>query len=236
MASWDRKFTGGSYPGQWNARLDYWSEESGNSSLIHLRMYVWGDPGYSQNGTWVPRVRGSWMGEVGGNSSQNIGSGMVLMVAHDQWVGHDVNGNLYVTIGDYCNAPINDMAWGDIGWTLPRIAEAPGIAGIVADQIKVTTARLGMEITGFGHGTSAAMRMYYRVNGSGSGWTQTADQGDAAGYNYWDIGGLTPSVTYEYFTRVWNNNGDTRDSGTATFTTLPAPNTSQALLGVAGVL
>ena len=235
MASWDRNFTGGTYASRWHARLDYYingQNTGGNYSSIGLRMYVWGDSGYSQTGTWVPRVRGSWMGEVGGNTNTTIGSGMVLLVAWDGNVGHDANGNLYVTIGDYCNAPINDMSWSDIGWTLPRIARAP--YGIVtsADTIKPTSARLGTEMSSFGHGTSAATRLYYRIQGSGSGWSQTADQGDVGGYNYWTVTGLKPGTNYEFFARWWNNNGDTADSSTSTFKTKSIPGMLPVLMGV----
>lgn len=219
MASWDRKFTGGSYANNWWTRLDYWEDgKSGNSTLIRLRMYIRGDPGYSQTGLWVPRGRGSWMGEYGGNFNGTIGSSWHQVASWDGWVGHDANGNLYVTVGTYVNAPVNDMNWSDIGWQLSRIALAPSIAGVAANQIKPTSARIGVEVNNNGHGTSTSMRMYYRLQGAAS-WTQTGNQNDAVGYNYWTVTGLKPGKTYEYFARVWNNNGDSRDSSVSTFKT-----------------
>lgn len=232
MATWDRNFTGGQNPSRWHARLDYWvdgQDANTNSSLIRLRMYIWGDGGYSQTGLWVPRARSSFAGQFGGNYNGTIGSGFHLVVSWDGWVGHDANGNLYVTLGTYANAPINDMAWSDIGWQLPRIGRAPGIAAISADTVRVSSVRLGAEITDFGIGTNAAMRMYYRKVGQTT-WAQTEDQNDAAGFNYWTITGLKQATTYEYFTRVWNNNGDTRDSGVQSFKTKSATNLLTSLL------
>lgn len=236
MASWDRNFTGGSYAGAWHARLDYWvnwQDGGGNFSNISLRVYVWCDPGYSQSGLFVPRGRING-GEFGGdvNRTINNGSGMVLMASWDGNWGHDANGNLYLTIGDYCNAPINDMAWGDIGWSLPRIALAPSIAAATADTIKPTSVRFGTEINNYGHGTSAATRVYYRKQGDAA-WITTSDQGDVGGYNYWTVTGLKPATTYEYFVRWWNNNGDTADSGVQTFKTKGIAGLAPLLMSVA---
>lgn len=214
MATWDRNFTGGSYAGNWHCRLDYWDTDgldaNSNQSLVRLRMYIWGDSGYSQNGTWVPRGRGSWMGEYGGNQSRSIGSSLVLMASWDGWVGHDANGDRYVTVGTYCNAPINDMGWADIGWNLTKLYRAPSIQAAIADQITNNSVRLGTEINDYGLGTSAATRMYYKLTTSGS-YSQTSDQGDVGGYNYWTVNSLAPNSKYDYLARWWNNNGSTSD-------------------------
>lgn len=238
MGQWDRNFTGGSYSGNWHARLDYnvvGQDTGGNYSSVQLRMYVWCDGGYSQNGTWVPRGRGSWLGEYGGNVNRTInsGNGFVLMAAYDGNIGHDANGNLYVTVGTYCNAPINDMAWSDIGWTLPRIPQAPTGITTIVDTIKPTSARLGTEITGYGHGTVAATHMYYRLQGSAS-WIQTGDQNDVGGYNYFTISGLKPGKVYEYYAQWWNNNGDYGQNGVQTFITKSIPGMIPVLMALAG--
>jgi hypothetical protein len=101
-----------------------------------------------------------------------------------------------------------------------RIGVAPGIAGVTADSIKPTSARLGGDITDYGLGTSATLQMFIRLQGAGS-WTDLGTQGNVAGYNYWNPSGLKPGKTYEYFLRVWNNNGDTANSGINTFKTQP---------------
>lgn len=236
MATWDRNFTGGSYTGNWHTRLDYWNDAGNattNQTTFHLRMYIWCDPGYSQTGLFVPRGRIGPGGEYGGNVTRTInnGSGFVLVASWDGTYTHDANGELYITLGTYVNAPVNDMAWADIGWTLPKLYRAPAIAGTVADTIKPTSTRVGVEISDLGLGTSAAMRMYYRKQGDAT-WIATADQGDAAGYNYWTVTGLKPSTTYEYFARVWNNNGSTRDSGVQTFKTKSAGGMLPVMMGL----
>lgn len=153
MPTWDRNFTGGSYPNNWHARLDYWVDGQdipSNSSLIRLRMYVWCDPGYSQTGLWVPRGRGSWMGEYGSNVNRTINnsSGFVLMASWDGWVGHNADGTKYVTVGTYCNAPINDMAWADIGWTLPTIPRYANITSLTSSSTDVAiTANVSVDAT-----------------------------------------------------------------------------------------
>lgn len=180
----------------------------------------------------------SWNGNLSGHGNASANwtystNGWRTLHEFDVTINKDANG--YLTVNAYghingANAPYvgAGSASFDVGTT--RIGEAPGIAGIVADQIKPTTARLGVEITGHGRGTSSAMRMYYRIQGSGSGWSQTSDQSDVAGYNYWTITGLKPSKTYEYFARVWNNNGDTRDSGISTFKTKGIPGATAVIL------
>jgi hypothetical protein len=212
MPSWERSFTGGSYAGSWRSRLDYWvASTSGNSSLLALRQYIYStSSGVSQNGSWDGRtyING---GQVNRNTpNANISNGQYLMNASDHWLGHDVNGNLSISVGSYCNAPVNDMNHQNTGYTLPRIPAAPNIIANVSDQITDTTVRLGTEIDSLGHGTSAATRMYYKTPEAG-GWTQTSDQGDVGGYNYWTITGLVSNKKYYRLARWWNNNGDTSD-------------------------
>lgn len=238
MANWDRNFTGGTYAGNWHCRLDYWVDgqsAGGNYSVVRLRMYIWCDSGYSQTGTWVPRGRGSWMGEYGSNQSRTInsGHGFVLMASWDGNVGHDVNGNKSVTVGTYASAPINDMSWADIGWNLPRIPLAPTIAdvSVTPGTVKPTTAQLRAETGSYGHGTSSTWTMYYRLQGAGS-WTNAGSQGDGAGYNYWNLTNLKPGKTYEFYVNATNNNGDSTNSSTQTFDTQSVPGMVPVLIGL----
>jgi hypothetical protein len=105
--------------------------------------------------------------------------------------------------------------------SLPRIGLAPPITSLIADNVKTTSARIGAEIGSYGHGTSAAFEAYYRVAGVG-GYLSLGVQGDVGGYNYWNITGLTPGKTYEYYVRCYNNNGDQSQTGAQTFKTVPA--------------
>jgi hypothetical protein len=223
MSNWDRNYSNGSYFNNWHGRLVYNlnSQNVGaNTSNISLTLQTFADSGaYSQNGSWDPRIyiNGGLVAAPGG--SHSIGGSTPFTLA--SWsgdVGHDANGNWSGSIGDYINAPINEMTYDAIGWTLPRLPLAPSIAGNTVDQITPKSARLGTEISSYGHGTSAACRFYYRIQGIGS-YTATGDQTDVAGYNYFNITGLKPGKTYEYYSYWYNNNGDVSTSGVSTFKT-----------------
>lgn len=237
MADWTRDFSNGSNFSNWNTRLNYiiTAQEVGNNrTYVELRNYVYSDSGaYSQTGSWDGRLYING-GQVNTNNpSTTISSGQFLMNAYGQWIGHDANGNASINIGNYVNAPVNEMTFAQIGWSLPRLALAPGIVDLPADTIKPTSARLGMEINGYGHGTSAAMRVQYRLQGS-STWISLGDQGDAGGYNYWTATGLKPGKTYEYYGTCWNNNGDTSDTSVFTFKTKSVPGMAPVLMGIIG--
>lgn len=234
MANWDRTLVGSNPTVM--LRVELWEESvdyANNRSWVRYRLSFLTSNG-SRSGTWDYwlNVNG---GRVATSSFGGTHSGWQTVVDSGYWHGRDANGN----------GSASAQGWGDVYYGsgdtggsigLTRIGRAPSINGTSADNISVESVRLGMEFNNYGNGTSAASRMYYRIQGSGSGWSQTSDQGDGAGWTYWDVTGLTPATTYEYFTRAWNNNGDTADSSTNTFTTLPPPSTSNALLKVLGVL
>lgn len=217
MAYWDRTLVGSNPTVM--LRVELWEESVepwNNRSYVRYKLSFLTQNG-SRTGTWD-----YWMnvngGRVATNSFGGTHSGWQTVVDSGYWHGRDANGNGWASA----------EGWGDVfygsgstggGIPLTRIARAPNVVGQTADQIKAKSVRLGGEIGGFGNGTSAAMRMYYRVQGSGSGWSQTSDQNDAAGYNYWTVTGLKPNTTYEYFMRTWNNNGDSSDGGVQTFKT-----------------
>lgn len=169
-----------------------------------------------------------WEGSIGGGHAGSgywtyNSNGWRTLREFDVTFNKDANGNIGIGIYGHVNgknAPY--VGAGSASWTHypARIGVAPPIVGLTADTIKPTQARLGAEIGGYGKGTSAALRMYYRLQGSGS-WISLGDQGDVGGYNYWTPTGLKPGKVYEYFVRAWNNNGDTGDSGVQTFKTKP---------------
>lgn len=234
MANWDRQIV--SSAPQVMIRVELWEESydvGANTSYVRYKLSFLTSNG-SRTGTWD-----YWLdvdgARRGGGSFGGTHSGWQTVVDGGFTAWHDANGYRNVGAWGFGDAFYGS---GDTGGTigLTRLGMAPSIAGISADTISVQSVRLGMEFNNHGRGTSAASRMYYRVQGSGSGWSQTPDQGDGAGWTYWNVTGLAPATTYEYFTRAWNNNGDTGDSGTQTFTTLPPPSTSNALLRVVGVL
>lgn len=200
------------------------SNTAGNYSTIRVQTWaaISGGSGITNN-----VGDANWHVTSGGN---NVSSAFTYSGWSGQWyglnsydmnVGHDVNGNC--TIGVYAyvngaNGPYFTAASINTSMGLARLPLAPAIAARTADQIKPTSVRLGTEISSNGHGTSSACRFYYRLQGSGT-WLQTGDQSDTAGYNYFNVTGLKPGKTYEYFARWWNNNGDTADSSQGTFKT-----------------
>lgn len=224
---------GGSQGGKFRLRLyvDLISQNTGaNTSYLHVYLRV--DEITHGSGVWNTGGSSSWSASVdGSNWSGNWNydarpGGLQSWTLLDTYitVGHDVNGNKTVggsssANGD--NSPYITTAGGSGSMGLPRLPLAPGWAGSTADQITPVSARLGNELFSYGHGTSVAMRMYYKKTTDGS-WHQTSDQGDVGGFNYWTVSGLTPGTQYQYFARMWNNNGDTSDGGVQTFTTLPS--------------
>lgn len=160
------------------------------------------------------------------NYAGNISNHTVHIASGSFTVGHDANG--HGSYGADANFAVygSGRAYASGSEGLPRIALAPSIHSQVADQITDRTARLGTEINNYGRGTSAATRMYYKLPSHG-GWTwRTYDQGDVGGYNRWAISSLTPNTSYNYFSRWWNNNGDTADSWVSTFKTLASGSVS----------
>ena len=165
------------------------------------------------------------------NYTGNFADHTVGMGSGSFWVGHDANGN-----GSYgMNADVavfqsgTSAASGSEG--LPRLPLAPSISSVIVDTIKPTTARLRGEISSHGHGTSTTHEMFYKLTTSG-GYTSAGQQGDASGYNDWNISGLKPGKAYHYFMRSVNNNGDTADSGVQTFTTQPVSSMISVMKGI----
>lgn len=235
MAIWDRKFSNGSFAGNWNGRLvyDLNSQNTGaNTSNITLTLQTFSDgSSYSQNGLWDGRIYVNGGQVERQTPTKTISNSPSTLCGWNGNIGHDANGNAFINIGDYINAPVNEMTFAEIGWSLPRIPLAPSILGNSADQIKPTTVRLGSEINNVGHGTSANVYMQYRLQGT-STFTNTALQADVGGYNYWTVTGLKPGKVYEYRS-VWaNNNGDTTISGLSTFKTKGVPGMIPVLLAL----
>ena len=208
---------------------------AGNYSNISIWVSVYHTGGYSETGTFNGQA---WLqGNVALNNttgSQTIGAGEVTITA--TWsgsVGHDANGNLSPFIEYYVNQPATSMSRRGTNWGLPRIPLAPPITSVIVDTITPTSARLGAEIGGYGHGTSTNLEMFYRLQGS-STWISLGVQADVAGYNYWSTTGLAPGKTYEFITNATNNNGDGSQSATFTFVTQSIPGMVPILMGLIG--
>lgn len=217
------------HPSQgWAGDSQWWSDlnvylngqdTNGNYSNVTLEITEYSTTSATtQNGVFVGELwqQGNLVANT--SSNRNIGTGAQQIAVWSGNIGHDANGNANPYIEYYANMPVTEMSRRGANWSLPRIPLAPNITSITADQITPNSVRLGLEIGGFGHGTGATMHMSYRQQGSGT-WITTADQADAAGYNYWTVTGLQPGITYEYTGIAFNNNGDTGTYGTQTFKT-----------------
>lgn len=212
------------------------AETSGRS--LTLNVWVNSQGANSSNIGWSIVGSGSAGGYVRcGGMYLSIGGNVVLDTPHDEanrisvYVGtvcysgnitlnHDTNGNLSV----FCSLGASILYYAENSYasgTLypPRIGLAPTGITVGHDTVTSNSVRVNTEITSFGHGTSAATRIYYRAYPSG-GWVNTTDQNDVAGPNYFTITGLSPYQAYEYKAYWWNNNGDANYSSVGSFTTL----------------
>jgi len=178
-----------------------------NLQIVQLRPYTESSSWYN----WSFNQDGSGSGGWFYNYNQPV-------IASGQYaVGHDANGDCYTYMS-------GSLSWyggsgtADVGYTPPKIYRAPSWAASSADSITSDSVRLGNEISSFGIGTACAMRMYYK-KASDASWTATADQADVGGYNYWTVVALEPGTVYDYFARIWNNNGGVTDGTHYQFTT-----------------
>lgn len=229
MANYDRQYSNGTYYTHWYGRIVYtldYQSTGPNTSHISLYLQTFSDSGsYSQSGTWDPRLYINGGQVAGSGLSRTISNTPSTLTSWGGDLSHDVNGNLSITIGQYINAPINEMTYGAITWNLPRIPLAPTISSLTATSILTTTATINTSISSNGHGTSTTVTNYYRIQGAGS-WT-SAGTGTSV-----NLTGLTPGKTYEYYVTAANNNGDTATSSTQTFKTLPVAGALPVLMGL----
>ena len=224
MATWAGGYVGiGSQTGC-RARIEtsYSTNHGGNYSTINWNLYadfvnstaqlddgtVNGGGGQRwRNGGRIYNYPGSW-------------SSRTIHIAGGSFtVGHDANGNGSYGMDANFYVYQSGRAYASGSEGLPRLGGAPGGISKSVDTITSTSARLGRKQDNHGRGTSSANRVYYRLNNTG-GWSETPDQG-GTGWKYNTVS-IGSNSTYGYFSRHWNNNGDSADTGTSTFVTLPA--------------
>lgn len=204
-------------------RLEAWENWNSSSQVsMHYKLWVTvtgsayhGGPGPS----WSGSIGGGHVGS-GGWSYPGSGTRNYVLREFDVTFNKDANG--YINIGIVGNINGDNAPYvGSNGtsWTHSpaRIGEAPGGRARSVDTITDTSARLGAKHDNNGRGTSSANRNYYRLDNTGS-WSQTADN-SGTGWKYRTVT-LLSNRMYGYFSRHWNNNGDTADTSTATFVTL----------------
>lgn len=221
--------TGG--PGTAYLEIDTQWSQSGNSGW-NVNFQVW----YRVRGGWNTARNASGGGNFGWSNAGPWDGNAAFpadfeLISNGFFVGVDANGNasygLNATISLDSNSPYGTLSVsGSEGF--PRIPLAPSLSSVTVDTVKSNSARLGAEISGYGHGTSATFEMFYRLQGSGT-WISLGQQGDVGGFNYWSLGSLQPGKTYEYIVNCFNNNGDLAQSSVQTFKT-------QAVSGMISVM
>lgn len=180
-------------------------------------------------------ISGTWdwnrYGDIGSASgSVAAATGTRTITSGTKRIYHDANG-----YGDCTGRARLDVYYGvgDTGTkTLPlsRIPLAPSLNNPTSSSISVVTATISGSVANNGHGTSSTIYLRYKKTADPT-WIELS-----AGATK-NLVGLTPGTQYQFASRATNNNGDaTGWSGTQTFTTLPAPNTSAALLRIVGVM
>ena len=215
MAHWDRTLVGSNPTVM--LRVELWEESynvANNTSYVRYRLSFLTSNG-SRTGIWD-----YWLningGRVATSSFGGTHSGWQTVVDSGYTHGHDVNGN----------GSASAEGWGDVyygsGSTggsigLTRLGLAPEGRDKSVDQISATSVRLGRKHDNNGRGTSSANRVYYRLDNTG-GWSETAEQG-GTGWKHNTVT-LLSNRMYGYFSRHWNNNGDSADTGVSTFVTL----------------
>jgi hypothetical protein len=146
-------------------------------------------------------------------------------------IWHDANGNGYADTSGYF-AWYNGSGTAYQGYTPPKIYRSAGWSSSSSSNIKSTTATISNTVSDWGIGTSHGHRMYYRIQGSGSAWSQTADSNGDSNPVSWNLTGLKPGKTYEYYSAQWNNNTSAVNGSTQTFKTKSIPGMLPILMGL----
>lgn len=184
----------------------------------------------SRTGTWDWSRNVNGQGGSGSNSSTH--SGTQTLSSGTYRITHDANGYRTISGSGYLDAFYGSGSAGG-SLTLSRLSWPPSNNAPTSSLESVVSARITASASNNGRGTSIKdYDIRYRKQGD-AGWTTRG-----FGASTWNITGLTPGATYEMSSRARNNNNDTADwtTGTYTFQTLPAPNTSAALLRIVGVM
>lgn len=225
----------------WETHCATWS---GGAAYVRLNLNLSSTGSSGWNVSWSVQSRdthtwvtGVWdwsrSGTIGsGSGSVSAATGTRTISSGTKYVACDANGN----------GSCSGNAWMDVYYgtgtasgtlSLPRIAKAPSGLTQTVTELKPKSAKLSLDISSRGHGTSATHELQYRVQGSGT-WIGTADQSITnLAANTFTLSGLKPNTTYQYRQRAWNNNGDTAYSSTYTFKTKPLVGMTQILAGLA---
>lgn len=139
MANWDRKFSNGTYYTAWNGRLVYTlnsQNTAANTSNITLTLQAFADSSsYYQTGAWDARIYINGSQVASATPSVYVSNTPVTLVSYTGNVTHAANGTLTITLGDYINAPVNEMVYGTQSWTLPTINRYATISSFTSSNV-----------------------------------------------------------------------------------------------------
>lgn len=229
----------GTYTFRINGRLNYNVTRS-NNTLTFTNVYAqcqyyspnggasfsypsgWDLVGQVPNGT--QRVSGNWSGSrSAGNtdSTSTAGSFTTTVGATVDEINVRVGARFRNDAYTYANWDISVPALG-----LPSLTSQSASNVLVTTATITATASAGTNSTG----VSSIQLQYGPTTSYGTNIT------DSSSPFTWDLTDLLPGTTYHYRFVITNAGGRTTTTGDYTFTTLPAPNTSAALLNIVGVL
>lgn len=194
-----------------------------------------------ESGSWTSFTYGSgWTWKLyvtsGTERASNGASGTRSVNQEDN--GSSVNFSISVGVNDTtCSARVgayfagDGQTYADKTLSIPELG-APSLATQSSSNVAVTTATVTATANaGTNSSGVASIQLQYGLT-TGYGTNST----DNSSPYTWNLTGLTPGSTYHYRFVITNNGGKTATTGDYTFTTLPAPNTSAALLAIVGVL
>lgn len=205
-----------SYQVSYHVRL--WFTTSGGA-------YNYG-PGPSWNGN-AGGVTGSGTAYYSGNGDHNLWE-------FDYTYTKDANGNGTWNFYGYINGdnpPHVTANSTNFNLSPTRIGVAPTMNNPVASNVSVATATISGTNANNGLGTSTTVYLRYKRTADSDATYQQLQT------TSWALTGLMPGTSHTFQIYGANNNGDTNGwQNTQTFTTLPAPANSTAMLNIIGVI
>lgn len=231
----------GSFASATEAHAQWWinSQNVGaNTTSVHCRLYLkvngtsslkWSTT-QARSGTFY--INGGSQGSGTPPGDAYGGGSTYVYFDTDVNLGHDANGNWSGTYGGSVSYNFASVGSGSGTWgmTLDRLALAPTMNNPTVSNLSVVTATISGTQANHGHGTSTTVYLRYKKTGDSDATYQQLQT------TSWNLTGLIPATSYTFQIYGANNNGDTNGwQNTQTFTTLPAPSTSSATLGILGV-
>lgn len=212
----------------------YVAENWNNSYQVSYHVRLWATTSGGAYDTSGPSWNGNAAGVGGSGGWTYTGNGDHNLWEFDYTYNKDANGNWSGNFYGYidgANSPYVGAGSTNFNMYPARIGIAPTMNNPVASNVGVTTATISGTNANNGLGTSTTVYLRFKKSSDPDANYQQLQT------TSWNLGNLTPGTQYTFQIYGVNNNGDTNGwQNTQTFTTLPAPSTSGALLGVIGVL